>query len=110
MMEIPVRVAGVYFLVSRGRIVYVGKTKGPVTVARHLAHAGAKSYAGSVFKYPTKKFDKAFFWPCSVRSLDDLEGALIVHLRPKYNTQVPKLKIPPAKVTRLVERFLRSLT
>jgi hypothetical protein len=65
------KIPGVYFLCSEGKVVYVGQS-GNVGV-RVGQHFGAKS------------FDTVFFIRVAPSDLDDVEGALIRKLTPKYN-------------------------
>lgn len=66
----------IYFLVYKGKVVYVGKTK----MGMHR-----------VYQHNDKKFDSIFIFPCSLEELDKIEGEYILKYKPKYN-KVPNLK------------------
>lgn len=63
----------IYFLLSAGRVVYVGKTKNGFS--RPLSHVG------------TKDFDEIRVMEVNENSLDELEDEYIRRYEPKYNIQ-----------------------
>ena len=67
------RICGVYFLLYRGQVVYVGQSKDVVgRINRHVDEH-------------LKDFDRVLYIPCPSELLDYYEKRLIVALRPKYN-------------------------
>lgn len=62
---------GIYFLVLRGEIVYVGQSINPLCrLGQHAAE---------------RQFDSFVVLPCPVKELATIEGAYILALRPRYN-------------------------
>jgi len=67
------RICGVYFLLFRGQVVYVGQSKDVVArINRHIDEH-------------LKEFDRVLYLPCPAELLDYYEKRLIVLLRPQYN-------------------------
>lgn len=78
---------GVYALVHRGIVVYVGKSK--VMLGRVYSHRvqwGKKSTKAVGLK-PIKGilFDSVWVRPCPLDSIDELESAMINLYKPRYN-------------------------
>lgn len=78
---------GIYALVHRGVVVYVGKSK--VMLTRVNAHRGAwgsKSRKAVGLK-PIKGilFDEVWVRPCSLEEIDELEHEMINLYKPRYN-------------------------
>lgn len=71
---------GVYFLISRGTVVYVGQSLD--VERRMIAHWSSTRSRNRVVR---RRFDRALFIPLAVEDLNAYEGALIRALRPKYN-------------------------
>lgn len=67
------RASGVYFLVSEGRVVYVGQSV--------CIHSRLHSHAG-------KAFDRYAYVPCPAEMMDKLESLYIHLLRPERNANV----------------------
>jgi hypothetical protein len=64
------RVMGIYFLIRRGKIVYIGQTKNIIgRIANHVI-----------------SFDKIRIIPCSKRDLKKYEKRWIIRFKPKENT------------------------
>ncbi len=63
-------VSGVYFLVSKNEIIYVGQS---VNVFSRIS------------QHKDKKFDRYVFIPCAVDALDKLESLYIHYLQPRMN-------------------------
>lgn len=62
---------GVYFLVEDDEVVYVGQSTNPAArIPDHAQH---------------KKFTRVYMVPVPPSALDEVEGALIRTLKPKYN-------------------------
>jgi excinuclease UvrABC nuclease subunit len=62
---------GVYFLLRRGKIVYVGQSKNPLfRIGQHATRL---------------KFDAFAVLPCAMEDLLVFEGAFILKFRPRYN-------------------------
>lgn len=73
---------GVYILLRRGVVVYVGQSK--VMLNRVYTHRAKE--APHWFKSQTKiVFDEVWVKPCSVEELDTLERAMIVKYQPLRN-------------------------
>lgn len=75
------RWVGIYFLISKGEIVYVGQS-GDVD-SRIAGHLRAT-------KKNKKEFDSAFWIEVSEHDLGPYEGAFIRALAPRYNCTAPK--------------------
>lgn len=78
--EIYDRVAGVYFLLSDGEVVYVGQSVD--CNARLSAH----------FREGTKAFDSSYILRSDPRDLIELEALYIQKFRPKFNLDLPDPK------------------
>lgn len=79
---------GVYALVHRGVVVYVGKSK--VMLGRVYSHRvawGKKSQKAQGLK-PIKGilFDAVWIRPCALDQIDELEFAMINLYKPRYNS------------------------
>jgi len=66
-------ICGVYFLVERLTIVYIGQSE------------NLECRIGQHFDNPEKQFDRVFYFECSATLLDHYEQFLIGVFRPKYN-------------------------
>ncbi len=91
--------AGVYALMYKGRVVYIGKAKCMlVRVYSHRSLAGRKVIPRNL---PTSakgvKFDDCHIRPCSLDVIDELEREMIELYRPQYNTQLKPKLIPPSR-------------
>lgn len=101
---------GVYALVRRKEVVYVGKSRRPLV--RLYAHVNARGKklpwkAGYNKEYTGIHFDEVWFLPCMLGQLDTLEVHFIKMYMPKHNTKdkprhlaEPGLK--PAKVPAMI--------
>jgi excinuclease UvrABC nuclease subunit len=84
-------------LLARGKVVYVGQSRKPLT--RLYSHVSASSRRGkgrSLPKWLAKHamvFDGVRVVPCKVEELTDLEAKLIHEHRPRYNIRVPTTRI-----------------
>jgi len=76
---------GVYFLVSKNVIVYVGKTR-----SLRSKWQGAR--------HEPKIFDRLFYVECPLKELSDLEAACITYFTPEFNKQIPVHKEDDALV------------
>ena len=81
---------GVYALVLKGQVVYVGKSKNMLT--RVYTHRNLWSTRRSKHKLnfiPTKGilYDEVHVRPCSLEDIDDLEQAMIAKYKPRYNVK-----------------------
>ena len=100
---------GVYLLVHRDAIVYVGKAK--VMLGRLYTHRvkwGSRSRKAVTATQSAKGilFDRVFVRPCRSDEIDDLEAALIAQHRPRYNLQL-KSAIP-SDMEGIVARIIAS--
>lgn len=97
---------GVYALLRKGEVVYVGKSKQPL-MRLHTHMLNRKQVMGKVFSGSYSgpmeankgiNFDGIWFLPCMLGQLSILEAHLIREHRPKYNVQHnPDLKPRPVR-------------
>lgn len=89
--------SGVYALVAKGRVIYVGKSK--AMIGRIDAHRKAwsqkrrkgESWVTEALGIPGLLFDEIHIRPCPIHDLDRLEREMIDRYRPHYNVNlVPK--------------------
>ncbi len=97
---------GVYALLCRGEVVYVGKSTKPlVRIYSHVRNRGRKMTKGPAYGAPSTKgpavngkgigFDGIWFLPCMLGQLDTLENYFIRKYLPRYNVKgKPSLAIP----------------
>jgi len=88
--------SGVYVLVHKGVVIYVGKSKGMLSrIYAHKSMWGQKARGKVPDWLPIKGilFDEVFVRPCPVDLLDELELEMINLYKPKFNT---RLKSPGA--------------
>lgn len=81
---------GVYALVYRGEVVYVGKSKTMlVRIYSHRSAAGRRQPPW----FPVKgiRFDEVHIQPCHPDRIDDLERRMIELYKPVYNVQLKSL-------------------
>ena len=80
---------GVYALVMKGKVIYIGKSK--CMLVRIYSHRNAKSKKGALPSwFPIKgiAFDEVHVRPCHPDSLDKLEFDMINLYKPKLNTNL----------------------
>ena len=85
----PILRCGVYALIKRGTIVYVGKSKSMyarIYTHKHFANRAAKGKEIPSW-LPVKgiQFDEVHIRPCTLEALDALEAEMIDRYRPRYN-------------------------
>lgn len=103
---------GVYVLLRRGIVVYVGKSR--KMLARITAHQqvwSAKRSKGEKpwwLSIPGLLFDEVHVMRCRVDQLDEVEREMIARFRPKYNVQLqlplmlrPRTREPQAPIRRI---------
>ncbi|HEX2598114.1 MAG TPA: GIY-YIG nuclease family protein [Terriglobales bacterium] len=73
------KITGIYFLIQKGKVVYVGQSV---------------SIATRVEQHKDKSFDAVSVIPCKLAHLDALESLYIHMLRPKYNGHAKSLCAP----------------
>lgn len=86
--------SGVYLLVHRGVVIYIGKSKcmlGRVYSHRNLWNSKRRRkelpwWVESML--PGIQFDEIHVRPCSLEALDDLERDMIELYKPRYNVQM----------------------
>ena len=83
--------SGVYFLVARNKIVYVGQSTN--VFARVASHINENK----------KQFDSCSFIKCNPRTLNVLESLYIHTLKPKYNFDKSGRLITPINISNLLE-------
>ena len=81
--------AGVYALIKRGVVIYVGKSKSlyaRIYTHKHFANRGAKGQKLPDW-LPIKgiQFDEVHIRPCRLEDLDRLERDMIELYKPRYN-------------------------
>lgn len=77
---------GVYALVAKGEVVYVGQSK--VMLTRIYSHRNANRKSGNLPSwFPVKgiTFDEVHVQPCHPDRLNELENQLINRYKPKFN-------------------------
>lgn len=98
---------GVYLLLHRGTVVYVGKSKLMLgRVYNHRVAWGRSSRKRITQAIPARGilFDQVLMHPCRLDEIDEIEASYIEQYAPRYNTQL-KTCVPPelsALVARLV--------
>lgn len=100
---------GVYALVHRGVVVYVGKSK--VMLGRIYSHRvawGRKSRKAIGLK-PIKGilFDSVWVRPCPSAEIDDLEYAMINRYKPRYNSMLRNAL--PVDISSLIASMLGTV-
>lgn len=107
--------SGVYALVHRGEVVYVGKAKAMLTrVYSHRRAWGDKRQKARELPswFPIKgiMFDEVWVQPVALADLDRVEREMIARYRPRHNillkpkAQLPSLCIRGAQIGPIVER------
>ncbi len=92
-VELPLHPSGVYMLVWRGRVVYVGQSVNVLSrISAHRANY-ERALKGKPPRTHTNesrviRFEKAFVKFCEVRELDRLELELIAKHKPEFNVQL----------------------
>jgi hypothetical protein len=77
--------SGVYLLVNRGEIIYVGASK--FLESRIYGHRSEPQW--QISSLPPKRFDRAFVYRLPVAVMHHYEGAFIRALSPKFNCTAP---------------------
>lgn len=82
---------GVYALVYKGRVVYIGQAKQVLKrIYEHRAQWAA-ARRGKPYKYTTVRgilFDDVWVQPCHPDRIDELEKKMIQLYKPKFNVQL----------------------
>lgn len=92
----PVLKTGVYILVAKGQVIYVGKSKKMISrVNNHRSvwaekRKGKASWLYDQLGIPGILFDEVHVRPCPAEDLDRLEREMIDRYRPKYNQLLRK--------------------
>ena len=88
-----IRRSGVYILLSRGAVVYVGQSvKLYARIATHIVRRGKGK--GKPSRIPSIRFDQIWVCPCELEDLDIVEADLIERYKPEYNIKgKPKLSL-----------------
>lgn len=92
----PTLRAGVYALVSHGRVIYVGKSKRMLSrIDQHRAAYSAKRRKGANASWitdtlgiPGLTFDEVHIRPCRLEDLDAIEREMIDRFQPQYNVRL----------------------
>lgn len=91
---------GVYALVRRGEIVYIGKSRKLwIRLYNHCNNRGKVVYLpeGCLRQNKGINFDDIWIWPCMLGQMDSLEVHLIHKYEPRYNVRGkpnPVISIP----------------
>lgn len=97
----PILRAAVYALVARGVVVYIGKSKKPLS--RIDAHrkvwsskrSGRHSWIADTLGIPGIMFDEIHIRPCLLEDLDTLEREMVIRYSPRFNTKLkPARRLP----------------
>lgn len=86
----PILAGGVYILIHRGEVVYVGKAKRMLNrLSAHLTVRSAQRKDRVPSWLPIKGiyYDKVLISPCHPDRIDALERSMIDLYRPRYNMQ-----------------------
>jgi hypothetical protein len=76
---------GVYILLCKGAIVYVGKSK--VMLTRVYSHRSTWGRKRTEAQPKGVVFDEVHVMPATLDAVDELERVLIARYKPRYNTQ-----------------------
>jgi excinuclease UvrABC nuclease subunit len=94
--------SGVYALVHRREVVYVGRSKTMLVRIYSHRNIAADKRRGKNKEFPSWYpikgivFDDVWIRPCPTEDLDRVEREMIAKYRPKYNQLlVPKVAMPP---------------
>lgn len=81
--------SGVYALLRRGRVVYIGQSVRLFARLSGYVNAQTRKHQVKFGPHVVRgiAFDEIWIRPCSLEDLDDLEEALIRKHLPRYNTQ-----------------------
>src|SRR5258706_5319067 len=97
--------AGVYALVHKGRVVYIGKSKRMlVRIYTHRNNWGKKLKHFNGLNWAKVKgilFDDVHVMPCRLEILDMLEEEMIRLYRPQYNVNLKG----PTEIVKITEPF-----
>lgn len=102
--------SGVYVLLHRERVVYVGKSR--MVLKRLYAHRNLWERKRKGLRTLTRSnlkgipFDQVYFYPCAIEELDSREFELIQRFQPRHNVQ---LKSPPPPLRREVRLTINGL-
>lgn len=103
---------GVYALVRKGIVVYVGQSKTLATrLHGQLVHRGKpskKSYFGSNV-YKGVVFDEIWVKPCMLQELDKIEIEMIKKYLPKYNVKHKPIPPPDISLDTLIAELIPCL-
>jgi len=96
--------SGIYALVSRGEVVYVGQSRGMLVrlyqhrnnARRHFRREPGWSKVKGI------AFDAVWVMPVPIGRLDEVEREMIARFRPRHNDRlVPKQGLPPEVMAKL---------
>lgn len=105
--------AGVYALVKRGVVIYVGKSKS--LYARIYTHRTVNARANRGKAIPTWlpvkgfSFDQVFVKPCTLEALDDLEREMIERYKPRFNMSLKSAGVSRAPIAMLINGVALAL-
>lgn len=104
---------GVYALLRRGEVVYVGKSTKPlIRIYSHLRNRGKEMKrtinpeAGPTANGRGIMFDGLWFLPCMLGQMDTLEGYFIRKYIPKYNVRGKPLIAIPDEIKELLKQVV----
>lgn len=83
---------GVYILVARGQVIYIGKAKSMLarlnTHRRKWADKRKGNKLADFIPIPGLLFDEVHIRPCTIETIDALEREMIDRYKPKYNIKL----------------------
>lgn len=94
---------GIYALIERGKVVYIGKAKAMlVRICTHRSNARNRAPAWLPQSARGIVFDQVHIMPAHPDQIDDLEHALINFYKPRHNVQLKHLGNPRMKAPLVV--------
>lgn len=97
--------SGVYMLLLKGLVVYVGQSKCMANrIYTHLSARHKRKQSGWQKLKPIP-FDGVYICPCGVEELDSIEREMIAKYNPRYNTKhrtTPRVPIALASVVQQI--------
>lgn len=94
--------AGVYILIAKGVVIYIGKSKsmlGRVYTHRNLWQAKRRKQVPSWLPTPGIHFDEVHIRPCRMEDLDRLEAEMIALYKPRYNKRLKPVGVGVVPMT-----------
>lgn len=102
----------VYFLLLRGKVVYVGQSKVPLRRFMEHRSAMARGREKAILRRASQKgivFDEIHLIRCALADLDELEQRYIAQFRPKHNVRHNDAPNPALSLETLIASRFPSL-